>query len=90
MSWCGLGAGHLSADYSQTSRAGDGFFHQSFHLSAASLNQTKSAREPYHPQSGAIDRVGLVRFIIMFLLVMYALIEGNRLGWWSAPLSPDV
>lgn len=46
----------------------------------------KSARESYDPQSGTIDWVGLVSFTAMFLLVMYALIEGNRLGWSSAPL----
>lgn len=46
----------------------------------------KSARESYDPQSGTIDWVGLISFTAMFLLVMYALIEGNRLGWSSAPL----
>lgn len=42
-----------------------------------------SAGESQDPRSGAIDWVGLGSFTAMFLLLMYALIEGNNLGWSS-------
>lgn len=42
-----------------------------------------SAGESRDPQSGAIDWAGLLSFTAMFLLLMYALIEGNSLGWAS-------
>lgn len=40
-----------------------------------------SAGESHDPQSGAIDWIGLLSFTAMFLMLMYALIEGNSLGW---------
>ncbi|WP_109613197.1 MFS transporter [Pseudaminobacter salicylatoxidans] len=45
-----------------------------------------SAGESRDPQSGAIDWLGLGSFTGMFLLLMYALIEGNNLGWTSPAL----
>lgn len=45
-----------------------------------------SAGESRDPQSGAIDWIGLGSFTGVFLLLMYALIEGNNLGWTSPTL----
>ena len=45
-----------------------------------------SVGESRDPQSGAIDWIGLGSFTGMFLLLMYALIEGNNLGWTNPAL----
>ena len=45
-----------------------------------------SAEESRDPQSGVIDWIGLGSFTSMFMLLMYALIEGNNLGWASPTL----
>lgn len=42
-----------------------------------------SAGESRDPQSATIDWIGLGSFTAMFMLLMYALIEGNNLGWMS-------